>query len=71
VDRMAEIRHAEPLSMSFCLDCHRNPASNLRPTDQVFSMDWNEEPRDRTAQGERYVHDWRVMSLQNCSACHR
>ena len=25
VDRMAEVRQAEPLTMGWCLDCHRNP----------------------------------------------
>jgi hypothetical protein len=26
VDQMPEVRQVEPLSMSWCLDCHRDPA---------------------------------------------
>ena len=71
VDQMAEVHHAQPLSMSFCLDCHRNPAKHLRPVDQVYRMDWDMDPRYQEAQGKKFVHDWKVMSSQNCSACHR
>ncbi len=31
VDRMEEVFQQEPLSMGWCLDCHRAPAKNLRP----------------------------------------
>jgi hypothetical protein len=71
VNRMTEIRHAEPLSMSFCLDCHRNPAPNLRPPAEVYNLEWSMDSRYQAAQGEKYVHDWKVMSSQTCSACHR
>src|ERR1019366_743324 len=28
------------LQMEWCLDCHRNPVKNLRPTNQVYNMAW-------------------------------
>ena len=28
VDQMAEVRQVKPLSMAWCLECHRNPAPN-------------------------------------------
>ena len=28
----------ESLQMEWCLGCHRDPGSNLRPRDQVFNM---------------------------------
>jgi hypothetical protein len=28
------------LQMEWCLDCHRNPAKNLRPTSAIYNMDW-------------------------------
>ena len=34
VDQMDEVRHDKSFSMSFCLDCHRDPAANIRPTGQ-------------------------------------
>ena len=40
VDQMDEVHHAKPLSMSFCLDCHRNPAAFIRPPDKVTDLGW-------------------------------
>jgi hypothetical protein len=72
VNEMEEVIHAKPLSMSFCLDCHRNPAPNLRPLDKITDLDWKaESPEKQLADGQKFVHDWKVASLQNCSTCHR
>jgi hypothetical protein len=37
------------LQMEWCLDCHRNPAKNLRPTGQIYNMAWEEPASDRPA----------------------
>ena len=37
VDRMPLMKQQKSLTMSFCLDCHRDPAPNLRPADQITS----------------------------------
>ena len=77
VDQMDEVRHEESLSMSFCLDCHRNPAANIWPTDKVTKLDWQwstnavEADKLQELNGRKFVHDWKVESLQSCSACHR
>ena len=77
VDQMDEVRHAEPLSMSFCLDCHRDPAAHIRPTDKVTDLSWKwstnavEAEKLQEVNGAKFVHDWKVESLQSCSACHR
>lgn len=42
IDQMEVVYQAEPLSMSWCLDCHRNPGPHLRPADQVTNMAWFE-----------------------------
>ena len=44
VNEMPVVFHHEPLSMSWCLDCHRNPEEALRPLDEVTNLDW--EPAD-------------------------
>ncbi len=31
VDQMEQVYQAKPLSMAWCLDCHRNPDPHLRP----------------------------------------
>ena len=77
VDQMDEVRHAKSFSMSFCLDCHRRPAVFLHPVDKVTDLGWQWSTNANVAalmqktNGVRFVHDWRVESLENCSACHR
>jgi formate-dependent nitrite reductase cytochrome c552 subunit len=77
INKMDEVYHAKPLSMSFCLDCHRNPAAKVRPADKITDLDWQWSPdatvnaQQQKAFGEKYVKEHRVESLQNCSACHR
>lgn len=71
VHKMDEVSQAKPLSMAFCLECHRNPEQNLRPPDQVYNLDWK-APRDfEKSKGVQFKHDWNVHAAQSCSACHR
>jgi hypothetical protein len=72
IDLMGEVRHAQPLSMLFCLDCHRDPAARLRPVDKVTDLNWKAEtPGQQHTLGEKFMREWKVQSLQSCSACHR
>ncbi len=71
INKMDEVRHAQPLSMGFCLDCHRNPEKQIRPPEQVFNLNWRTNEAAQLQLGEKFVHDWKVNSSQNCSACHR
>jgi hypothetical protein len=71
VNKMDEVYHAKPLSMSFCLECHRNPAAKIRPLDKVFDLDWKPPPQFEKEVGVKLVHDWKINASQNCSACHR
>ena len=77
VNEMDEVYHAKPLSMAFCLDCHRDPAAFIRPVDKVTDLNWkwSDDPIQNAqlqeANGQKFVHDWKVESLQNCSTCHR
>lgn len=77
IDTMEEVYHAQPMSMTFCLDCHRNPAAKVRPLDKVTDLGWkwsenaDENAKQQKAYGEKIVHHWKIESLENCSACHR
>jgi len=73
VNKMDEVKHAQPFSMSFCLDCHRDPAAKIRPQSEVFNLNWDPKSVGFTPenQGRKMVHDMKVESLQNCSTCHR
>lgn len=71
VDQMDEVRHEKPLSMSFCLECHRDPAAKIRPQDKVFDLNWTAPAGFAEHHGKKMVHDMKVESLQSCSSCHR
>ena len=77
INQMEEVYHAKPLSMSFCLDCHRNPASKVRPRDKITDLNWKWSPdpaeneKTQQVEGKKRVDHMRIESLQNCSACHR
>jgi hypothetical protein len=67
VDRMAEVRQAEDLSMSWCLGCHRDPTPRIRPPDRATDMEYDAPLEERAAIAAQ-LH---VRSLTHCSTCHR
>jgi hypothetical protein len=72
IDQMDEVYHAKPFGMSFCLECHRHPELKLRPPDRITDLAWQPaSPVAQLAFGQQAMRDWRVESLQTCSACHR
>ncbi|WP_263380979.1 cytochrome c3 family protein [Granulicella paludicola] len=40
VDQMPLMYQESTLQMEWCLNCHRNPAVNLRPTSEIYNMAW-------------------------------
>ena len=68
IDQMEEVYLANTLSMSWCLDCHRNPQPNLRPQSEVTTMGWKQD-----YDGSK--HKNRAGNAVNpptyCSGCHR
>ncbi len=40
VDQMEVVWQDQPLSMGWCLDCHREPEKHIRPKDQVTNLGW-------------------------------
>lgn len=72
IQKMEVVYHAKPLSMAFCLECHRNPEQYIRPPEEVYNLNW-ERPTDPESLAElhSFVHDWSVNPPQSCSGCHR
>ena len=71
VATMPLMRQTAPLTMDWCLDCHRNPAPNLRPAADVFAADW-QFPADQARRGAMLAHQNIDNShLTDCSVCHR
>jgi hypothetical protein len=72
VDQMPLTRRVAPLTMQWCLDCHRDPAPNLRPRERVFDLDWSPQG-DRRALGLALMQTYHIPNrpLTDCSVCHR
>ena len=47
VDQMPLMYAQNTLQMEWCLNCHRNPAKNLRPTSEVYNMAWEAPAEER------------------------
>ena len=47
VDQMPLMYQQNTLQMEWCLNCHRNPAKNLRPTSEIYNMAWGGPSTDK------------------------
>lgn len=70
VDEMETVTQTTPLSMSWCLDCHRNPAPYRRPVAEVTNMKWT-PPRDPQLRAAQLDRERPVNPPTDCSGCHR
>lgn len=70
VDRMPLVRRAASLDMGWCLDCHRDPAANVRPRERVYDVDWDPESLT-SAERQELARRYHLESAMNCSDCHR
>ncbi|MBV9992145.1 MAG: cytochrome c3 family protein [Alphaproteobacteria bacterium] len=72
VQKMALMRQERPLTMGWCLQCHRHVERRIRPRDQVFNMDWRAPP-DQDAMGRALIAKYFIHTahLTDCSTCHR
>jgi len=50
VNHMTQVYQAQPLSMGWCLSCHRDPGPNLRPRNEVTNLDWTPDDKQQLAQ---------------------
>ena len=73
---MPEVFQSKPLSMGWCLACHRDPSKHIVPPDQVTKLTWVEQELSDRAEGRSGVDvDALLGSLrrdppQYCGACH-
>lgn len=70
VDKMETIYQDQPLTMGWCIDCHRAPEKYLRPPELVTSMDWAPE-EDPVAYGRRLRETNHINPSTDCAICHR
>ncbi len=69
IDQMEVVFQAEPLSMGWCLECHRNPEQFLRPNDEITTMGY-EYADDFVEQNLQRINAEGIEPPTNCSACH-
>jgi len=67
IDKMEQVYQAEPLSMSWCLDCHRNPEPHLRRDEHITQLDYVPDASERTL----VLEEKGIQPSTNCSTCHR
>ena len=73
IDQMPVVAQAKPLSMGWCLECHRAPEGNLRPVSEITNMAWDPTTANYHADEDpkriRKVKD--LHPPEHCSGCHR
>jgi hypothetical protein len=78
IDRMAAVEKFAPLTMGWCLDCHRQPEKFLRPKSEITNMSWEAPladakgaPLGQTRLGLILRDQYDVHTRTSCSTCHR
>jgi hypothetical protein len=70
VDEMPRVFQVEPMTMRWCLDCHREPERYLRPRDAVTVMGYVPD-RSQRELGAELMRTYGVRRLTTCTTCHR
>ncbi|MEW5853021.1 MAG: cytochrome c3 family protein [Myxococcota bacterium] len=72
VDQMPRVTQVQPLSMGWCLDCHRDPAPVLRKQADLTNMAW-QPPTNVPPNPEPTQLDTgrKLAPPKHCSGCHR
>ncbi|WP_428938472.1 cytochrome c3 family protein [Fontivita pretiosa] len=74
IDQMDVVYQAKPLSMSWCLDCHREPEKYLRPVSEITNMNYSPPGGDQLALGRQLKQQYGIRDrhyMESCSTCHR
>ena len=73
IDTMEKVYQAKELSMAWCIECHSNPAPNIRPVDLVTKLDWEPAEGEGTREeiGRQLVEEKGIHPKTNCAVCHR
>jgi hypothetical protein len=70
IDQMPLTYQQNSLLMEWCIDCHKNPAPNLRPREQITTMGYR-PARDQAELGPELMKAYNVNPPTSCSTCHR
>lgn len=67
IDQMVKVYQAKPLTMEWCVNCHRDPGNNLRSFENLTKMGYEATESERA----KALQDNQVRPSTNCSTCHR
>ncbi len=70
VAAMEVVEQKEPLSMSWCIDCHRNPEPFIRPPGDITKMNWT-PPANQLEFARKVIDEKKIKPPVDCSGCHR
>src|SRR6267378_5206239 len=66
IDQMPLTYQQNSLLMEWCIDCHRNPAPNLRPRSEITTMGYR-PAMDQSVLGPQLMKAYNVNPPTNCS----
>ena len=70
VAAMVKVEQKEPLSMGWCLECHRAPEMHLRPLEEVTKMNWI-APDNQLEFAQKVIAEKNINPPLDCSGFHR
>lgn len=73
IDQMPFTQQVPTLLMDWCLECHRNPAKEVRPREHVFDVNYR-QPENQLELGQKLVQEYNIRPanhLTSCTVCHR
>jgi hypothetical protein len=74
IDQMVKVYQAKPLTMEWCINCHKDPTPYLRKSENLTKMGYDDEtstPHRQAGEGEDVQRRNTVHPPTHCSTCHR
>ncbi len=72
VDQMALVYKDQSMFMQWCLDCHRDPAKNIRPVQEIYTFGYIPDiPQEVLGPDLIKEYEIHYSPLENCYICHR
>jgi hypothetical protein len=71
IDTMEVVWQESPLSMGWCLDCHRNPGDRIRPASEITNLAWDQKLEMSADERKALVEKFHIQPSEDCSTCHR
>ncbi len=68
---MERVAQNQPLSMGWCLTCHRDPSNALRPASEITNMTWT-PPANQAEFAAQQIELLNIEApVTDCTGCHR